>query len=148
MTCFCSFSAFFEPPLLSGQKAQVPNPLGFPGAWPLPGPPPPVVPPDALQPSSTSLAETTRLFPPLPVRLPGVSPASFRSLAPPVNFPTTHPPGGPGAACSSALPITGPSTAHPGQSSFQGFCLLGHCLLPFPPPLPPFLTAVIWGPLG
>ncbi|XP_044096251.1 protein transport protein Sec31B isoform X4 [Neovison vison] len=106
--------AFFEPPLLSGQKAQVPNPLGFPGAWPLPGPPPPVVPPDALQPSSTSLAETTRLFPPLPVRLPGVSPASFRSLAPPVNFPTTHPPGGPGAACSSALPITGPSTAHPG----------------------------------
>ncbi|XP_032168927.1 protein transport protein Sec31B isoform X9 [Mustela erminea] len=106
--------AFFEPPLLSGQKAQISNPLGFPGAWPLPGPPPPVVPPDAIQPSSASLAETTRLFPPLPVRLPGVSPASFGSLAPPVNFSTTHPPGGPGAACSSALPITGPSTAHPG----------------------------------
>ncbi|XP_032738174.1 protein transport protein Sec31B isoform X5 [Lontra canadensis] len=106
--------ALFEPPLLSGQKAQVPNPLGFPGTWPLPGPPPPVVPPDTIQPSSTSLAETTGLFPPLPVRLPGVSPTSFRSLAPPVNFSTTHPPGGPGAACSSALPITGPSTAHPG----------------------------------
>ncbi|XP_012910099.2 protein transport protein Sec31B isoform X8 [Mustela putorius furo] len=106
--------AFFEPPLLSGQKAQISNPLGFPGAWPLPGPPPPVVSSDAIQPSSTSLAETTRLFPPLPVRLPGVSPASFGSLAPPVNFSTTHPPGGPGAACSSALPITGPSTAHPG----------------------------------
>ncbi|XP_077933357.1 protein transport protein Sec31B isoform X5 [Halichoerus grypus] len=106
--------ALFEPLLLKGQKAQVPNLMGFPGTWPLPGPPPPMVPPDVIQPGSTSLAETTRLFPPLPVRLPGVSPTSFRSLAPPVNFSATHPPGGPGAACSSALPTTGPSTAHPG----------------------------------
>ncbi|XP_027954678.1 protein transport protein Sec31B isoform X4 [Eumetopias jubatus] len=106
--------ALFEPLLLRGQKAQVPNPMGFPGTWPLPGPPPPMVPPDVIQPGSTSLAETTRLFPPLPVRLPGVSPTSFRSLAPPVNFSATHPPGGPGATCCSALPTTGPSTAHPG----------------------------------
>ncbi|XP_027450028.2 protein transport protein Sec31B isoform X2 [Zalophus californianus] len=106
--------ALFEPLLLRGQKAQVPNPMGFPGTWPLPGPPPPMVPPDVIQPGSTSLAETTRLFPPLTVRLPGVSPTSFRSLAPPVNFSATHPPGGPGATCCSALPTTGPSTAHPG----------------------------------
>ncbi|XP_006751112.2 protein transport protein Sec31B-like isoform X1 [Leptonychotes weddellii] len=109
--------ALFEPLLLRGQKAQVPNLMGFPGTWPLPGPPPPMVPPDVIQPGSTSLAETARLFPPLPVRLPGVSPTSFRSLAPPVSFSATHPPGGPGAACSSALPTTGPSTAHPGPQA-------------------------------
>lgn len=137
MTCFCSFSALFESPLLRGQKAQVPNPMGFPETWPLPGAPPPMVPPDVIQPASTSLAETTRLFPSLPVRLPGVSPTSLQSLAPPVNFSVTHSPGGPGAACSCALPTTGLLTAHPGQSSFHGFCLLGHCLLLFPSPRPP-----------
>ncbi|XP_064451230.1 protein transport protein Sec31B isoform X10 [Mirounga angustirostris] len=109
--------ALFEPLLLRGQKAQVPNLMGFPGTWPLPGPPPPMVPPDVIQPGSTSLAETARLFPPLPVRLPGVSPTSFRSLAPPGSFSVTHPPGGPGAACSSVLPTTGPSTAHPGPQA-------------------------------
>ncbi|XP_034883090.1 protein transport protein Sec31B isoform X2 [Mirounga leonina] len=109
--------ALFEPLLLRGQKAQVPNLMGFPGTWPLPGPPPPMVPPDVIQPGSTSLAETARLFPPLPVRLPGVSPTSFRSLAPPGSFSATHPPGGPGAACSSILPTTGPSTAHPGPQA-------------------------------
>ncbi|XP_008704837.1 protein transport protein Sec31B isoform X3 [Ursus maritimus] len=106
--------ALFESPLLRGQKAQVPNPMGFPGTWPLPGAPPPMVPPDVIQPASTSLAETTRLFPSLPVRLPGVSPTSLQSLAPPVNFSVTHSPGGPGAACSCALPTTGLLTAHPG----------------------------------
>uniref|UniRef100_A0A452QGG0 SEC31 homolog B, COPII coat complex component n=1 Tax=Ursus americanus TaxID=9643 RepID=A0A452QGG0_URSAM len=106
--------ALFESPLLRGQKAQVPNPMGFPETWPLPGAPPPMVPPDVIQPASTSLAETTRLFPSLPVRLPGVSPTSLQSLAPPVNFSVTHSPGGPGAACSCALPTTGLLTAHPG----------------------------------
>ncbi|KAM8912075.1 protein transport protein Sec31B isoform 1-T1 [Lycaon pictus] len=105
--------ALFEPPLLR-QKAQVPNPMGFPGTWPLPGLPPPMATPDIRQPGSTSIAETTQLFPLLPVRLPGVSPTSFQSLAPPVNFPMTHPPGGPGTTCSSVFPTTGPSSAQQG----------------------------------
>nr|XP_055156016.1 protein transport protein Sec31B isoform X6 [Nyctereutes procyonoides] len=105
--------ALFEPPLLR-QKVQVPNPMGFPGTWPLPGQPPSMATPDIRQPGSTSIAETTRLFPLLPVRLPGVSPTSFQSLAPPVDFPMTHPPGGPGTTCSSVLPTTGPSSAQQG----------------------------------
>lgn len=138
MTCFCSFSALFEPPLLREQKAQVPNPTGFPGTWPPPGPPPPMAPPDTIQPGSASLAETAQQLPLLPVRLPGLSPMSFQSPAPPVSFPVTHPPGGPGAPCSNALPTTGLSTVPPGQSSFHGFPFLDHCLLLLPSPLPPY----------
>ncbi|XP_053062812.1 protein transport protein Sec31B isoform X5 [Acinonyx jubatus] len=106
--------ALFEPPLLREQKAQVPNPTGFPGTWPPPGPPPPMAPPDTIQPVSASLAETAQQLPLLPVRLPGLSPMSFQSPAPPVSFPVTHPPGGPGAPCSNALPTTGLSTVPPG----------------------------------
>ncbi|XP_032451039.1 protein transport protein Sec31B isoform X7 [Lynx canadensis] len=106
--------ALFEPPLLREQKAQVPNPTGFPGTWPPPGPPPPMAPPDTIQPGSASLAETAQQLPLLPVRLPGPSPMSFQSPAPPVSFPVTHPPGGPGAPCSNALPTTGLSTVPPG----------------------------------
>ncbi|XP_042764322.1 protein transport protein Sec31B isoform X4 [Panthera leo] len=106
--------ALFEPPLLREQKAQVPNPTGFPGTWPPPGPPPPMAPPDTIQPGSASLAETAQQIPLLPVRLPGLSPMSFQSPAPPVSFPVTHPPGGPGAPCSNALPTTGLSTVPPG----------------------------------
>ncbi|XP_042816452.1 protein transport protein Sec31B isoform X13 [Panthera tigris] len=106
--------ALFEPPLLREQKAQVPNPTGFPGTWPPPGPPPPMAPPDTIQPGSASLAETAQQIPLLPVRLPGLSPMSFQSPAPPVSFPVTHPPGGPGAPCSNALPTTGVSTVPPG----------------------------------
>ncbi|XP_019669271.3 protein transport protein Sec31B isoform X11 [Felis catus] len=106
--------ALFEPPLLREQKAQVPNPTGFPGTWPPPGPPPPMAPPDTIQPGSASLAETAQQLPLLPVRLPGLSPMSFQSPAPPVSFPVTHPPGGPGAPCSNALPTTGLSTVPPG----------------------------------
>ncbi|XP_058553466.1 protein transport protein Sec31B isoform X8 [Neofelis nebulosa] len=106
--------ALFEPPLLREQKAQVPNPTGFPGTWPPPGPPPPMAPPDTIQPGSASLAETAQQIPLLPVRLPGLSPMSFQSPAPPVGFPVTHPPGGPGAPRSNALPTTGLSTVPPG----------------------------------
>ncbi|VFV24479.1 Hypothetical predicted protein [Lynx pardinus] len=106
--------ALFEPPLLREQKAQVPNPTVFPGTWPPPGPPPPMAPPDTIQPGSASLAETAQQLPLLPVRLPGPSPMSFQSPAPPVSFPVTHPPGGPGAPCSNALPTTGLSTVPPG----------------------------------
>ncbi|XP_019314691.2 protein transport protein Sec31B isoform X3 [Panthera pardus] len=106
--------ALFEPPLLREQKAQVPNPTGFPGTWPPPGPPPPMAPPDTIQPGSASLVETAQQIPLLPVRLPGLSPMSFQSPAPPVSFPVTHPPGGPGAPCSNALPTTGLSTVPPG----------------------------------
>ncbi|XP_045294535.1 protein transport protein Sec31B isoform X7 [Leopardus geoffroyi] len=106
--------ALFEPPLLREQKAQVPNPTGFPGTWPPPGPPPPMAPPDTIQPGSASLAETAQQLPLLPVRLPDLSPMSFQSPAPPVSFPVTHPPGGPGAPCSNALPTTGLSTVPPG----------------------------------
>ncbi|XP_042764334.1 protein transport protein Sec31B isoform X15 [Panthera leo] len=109
--------ALFEPPLLREQKAQVPNPTGFPGTWPPPGPPPPMAPPDTIQPGSASLAETAQQIPLLPVRLPGLSPMSFQSPAPPVSFPVTHPPGGPGAPCSNALPTTGLSTVPPASAA-------------------------------
>ncbi|XP_042816456.1 protein transport protein Sec31B isoform X16 [Panthera tigris] len=109
--------ALFEPPLLREQKAQVPNPTGFPGTWPPPGPPPPMAPPDTIQPGSASLAETAQQIPLLPVRLPGLSPMSFQSPAPPVSFPVTHPPGGPGAPCSNALPTTGVSTVPPASAA-------------------------------
>ncbi|XP_039105190.1 protein transport protein Sec31B isoform X1 [Hyaena hyaena] len=106
--------ALFEPPLLRGQKAQVPNPMGFAGTWPPPGPPPPVAPLDIVQPGSASLAQTAQRLPLHPVRLPGVSPLSFQPPAPPVSFPVSHPPGGPGAPCSSTPPTTGLVAAPPG----------------------------------
>ncbi|XP_029788240.1 protein transport protein Sec31B isoform X1 [Suricata suricatta] len=106
--------ALFELPLLRGQKAQVPNPMGFPGTWPPPGPPLPMAPPDIVQPGSSSLAQTGQRLPLLPVGHLGVSPMSFQPPAPPVSFPATHPPGGPGAPCSSASPTTGLAAAPPG----------------------------------
>lgn len=138
MTCFCSTSALSQPQLLRGQRAQDLNPMGFPGTWPLPGPPPPVAPPDIMQPGSASLPETPRLIPLLPVRPPGLSPVSSQPPVPPVSFPVAHPPGGPGAPCSSTLPTTGILTPYPGQSSFHGFPCLGHCLSLLPSPLLPW----------
>ncbi|XP_070078887.1 protein transport protein Sec31B isoform X18 [Equus caballus] len=106
--------ALSQPQLLRGQRAQDLNPMGFPGTWPLPGPPPPVAPPDIMQPGSASLPETPRLIPLLPVRPPGLSPVSSQPPVPPVSFPVAHPPGGPGAPCSSTLPTTGILTPYPG----------------------------------
>ncbi|XP_070415125.1 protein transport protein Sec31B isoform X22 [Equus przewalskii] len=106
--------ALSQPQLLRGQRAQDLNPMGFPGTWPLPGPPPPVAPPDIMQPGSASLPETPRLIPLLPVRPPGLSPVSSPPPVPPVSFPVAHPPGGPGAPCSSTLPTTGILTPYPG----------------------------------
>lgn len=151
MTCFCTASALSQPQLLRGQTAQAPNPVGFPGTWPLPGPLPPMATRDLLQPGSTSLAETARLLPLLPVRPPGLSPLSAPPPAPRVSFPAAHPPRGPGAPCSGISPVAGILAPHPGQSSFHGLCLLGHCLPLLPFPLPPpgvsFLSPDELGPL-
>ncbi|XP_007938222.1 protein transport protein Sec31B [Orycteropus afer afer] len=95
---------------LGGQRTQAPNPVGIPGMWPLPGPPPPMAPPGIMQPGSTSLPETPRL---LPVRPPGPSTLSYQPSAPPATFLVAHPPGGPGAPCFSTLPTPGISILHP-----------------------------------
>lgn len=119
MTYFCSTSASSQPQLLGGQRVQAPNPVGFPGTWPLPGSPLLMACPDITQPGSTSLPETPRLFPLLPLRPPGPSHMVSHAPAPPVSFPVPYPPGGPVAPCSSVLPTTGILTPHPGQSSFH-----------------------------
>uniref|UniRef100_A0A8C6QGV2 SEC31 homolog B, COPII coat complex component n=1 Tax=Nannospalax galili TaxID=1026970 RepID=A0A8C6QGV2_NANGA len=107
--------ALSQPQQLGGQRAQGTNPVGFPGIWPLPGPPPLMASPDIMQPASTSLPETPRLFPLPPMGPPGPATLSSQPLASPVSFPVTYPPGGPGAPCSSALPSIGILTPHPGS---------------------------------
>ncbi|XP_054437335.1 protein transport protein Sec31B isoform X2 [Pteronotus mesoamericanus] len=106
--------ALSQPQLLRGQRAQASNPVGFPGTWPLPGPPPPMAPPGIMQPGSASLPETARLLPFLPTRPPGLSPMSSQPQAPPASFPAAHLPWGPGALCSSTIQTTGTLTSHSG----------------------------------
>ncbi|XP_074195293.1 protein transport protein Sec31B isoform X7 [Rhinolophus sinicus] len=106
--------AFSQPQLLKGQRVQAPNPMGFPGTWPLPGSFPPMAPSDIMQSGSASLPETAGLLPLLPMRPPGLGPVSSQPPAPPISFPMAHPPGGPGVPCSGALPTTGILTPHPG----------------------------------
>lgn len=111
----CPISALSQPQLLRGQRAQAPNPVGFPGTWPLLAPP--MVPPDIMQPGSVPLPGAPPVPPLLPVRAPGFSPMSSQPPAPPVSFPGAHPPGGPGTPHAGVLPTTGILTPHPGQSS-------------------------------
>uniref|UniRef100_G3THB3 Protein transport protein Sec31A n=1 Tax=Loxodonta africana TaxID=9785 RepID=G3THB3_LOXAF len=112
--------ALSQPHFLGGQRTQAPNSMGLPGMWPLPGPPPPMASPDIMQPGSTSLPETSRLFPLLPVRPPGPSPMSSQPPPPPVSSLVAYPPGGLGAPYSSALPTTGILTSYPGtQNSWK-----------------------------
>ncbi|KAB1271689.1 Protein transport protein Sec31B [Camelus dromedarius] len=106
--------ALSQPQLLGGQRVQAPNPVYFPGTWPLPGPPPPTAPPDIRQPGSASLPETSRLLPLLSVRPPGLSPGSSQPPALPVSFSAAHPPGGPGAPCTGVLPAAGTLMPHQG----------------------------------
>ncbi|XP_036079197.1 protein transport protein Sec31B isoform X3 [Rousettus aegyptiacus] len=106
--------ALSQPQLLRGQRVQAPNPVGFPGTWPPPGHPPLMAPSDIMQPGSASLPESARLLPLHPVRPPGLGPMSSQPPTPPVSFPAAHPPGGPGASCSSALSTTDVLTPHPG----------------------------------
>ncbi|CAK6436187.1 unnamed protein product [Pipistrellus nathusii] len=106
--------ALSQPQLLRGQEAQAPNPLGFPGTWPLPGSPPPMAPPGLMQPDSAPLPETARLLPFLPMRPPDLRPVSSQPPGPPDSFPVAHPPGGPGAPCSSTIQTTGILIPHPG----------------------------------
>ncbi|XP_023599008.1 protein transport protein Sec31B isoform X1 [Myotis lucifugus] len=106
--------ALSQPQLLRGQRVQAPNLMGFPGTWPLPGPPPPMAPSGIMQPDSAPLPETARLLPFLPMRPPVLSPVSSQPPGPPVSFPAAHPPGGPGAPCSSTIQTTGILTPHPG----------------------------------
>ena len=150
MICFCSTSALPQPQLLRGQRAQAPNPVGFPGTWPLPVPPPPMAPSGIMQPGSASLPEAAQLLPFLHTRPPGLGPVSSQPPAPPVSFPAAHLPWGPGAPCSSTIQTTGTLTPQPGQSSFHGFPFLGHCLSS-----PPqyhleslFLKPMNWGPFS
>ncbi|XP_024411509.2 protein transport protein Sec31B isoform X2 [Desmodus rotundus] len=103
-----------QPQLLRGQRAQAPNPVGFPGTWPLPGPPPPMAPSGIMQPGSASLPEAAQLLPFLPTRPPGLGPVSSQPPAPPVSFPAAHLPWGPGAPCSSTIQTTGTLTPQPG----------------------------------
>ncbi|XP_012517160.1 PREDICTED: protein transport protein Sec31B isoform X2 [Propithecus coquereli] len=103
--------ALSQPQLLGGQRAQAPNPVGFLGTWPLPGPSPPMASLDIVQPGSTSLPETSRLLPLLPVRLLDPSPMSSQPPVPPASFPAAYTPGG--APCSSTIPATGILTSHP-----------------------------------
>ncbi|XP_006157448.1 protein transport protein Sec31B isoform X3 [Tupaia chinensis] len=111
---------FSQPQLVGGQRAQTPNPVGFPGTWPLPGAPPPVASTSVMQPGSASLPEPPRLLPLLPVRPPAPGPVSFQPPAPPASFPVEFPPGGPSTPCSSAFPATGILTVHPGpQDSWK-----------------------------
>nr|KAF6322832.1 SEC31-like protein B, COPII coat complex component [Pipistrellus kuhlii] len=106
--------ALSQPQLLRGQRAQAPNPMGFPGTWPLPGPPPPMAPSGIMQPDSAPLPEAARLLPFLPMRPPDLRPVSSQPPDPPVSFPAAHPPGGPGASCSSTTQTTGILIPHPG----------------------------------
>ncbi|XP_015414836.1 PREDICTED: protein transport protein Sec31B isoform X9 [Myotis davidii] len=106
--------ALSQPQLLRGQRTQVPNLMGFPGTWPLPGPPAPMAPSGIMQPDSAPLPETARLLPFLPMRPPVLSPVSSQPPGPPVSFPAAHPPGGPGAPCPSTIQATGILTPHPG----------------------------------
>nr|XP_055108004.1 protein transport protein Sec31B isoform X3 [Symphalangus syndactylus] len=109
-----------QPQLLGGQRVQAPNPVGFPGTWPLPGSPLPMACPDIMRPGSTSLPETPRLFPLLPLRPLGPSRMVSHTPAPPASFPVPYLPGDPGAPCSSVLPTTGILTPHPGpQDSWK-----------------------------
>ncbi|XP_012624132.1 protein transport protein Sec31B isoform X2 [Microcebus murinus] len=105
--------ALSQTQLLGGQRAQAPNPVGFLGTWPLPGPSPPMASLDIMQPGPTSLPETSRLLPLLPVRPLGPNTMSSQPPGPPASFPTAYPPGGPAAPCSSTIPATGILTSHP-----------------------------------
>lgn len=136
---FCFTSALSQAQLLRGQRVQAPNLIGFPGTWPLPGPPPPMAPSGIMQPDSVPLPETARLLPFLPMRPPDLSPVSSQPPGPPVSFPAAHSPGGPGAPCSSTIQTTSILTPHPGQSSFHGFLFSAIASLPplsLPHPLP------------
>ncbi|KAM5272433.1 protein transport protein Sec31B [Ctenodactylus gundi] len=105
--------------LLVGQRAQVANTVGFPGTWPLPGPSPLMTSP-LLQPTSSSLPETPRLFPLPPVGSQGPSLLGSQLLASPAGFPVTYSPGAPGTSCSGALPGASNLTPHPGpQNSWK-----------------------------
>ncbi|KAM9702908.1 protein transport protein Sec31B isoform 4-T4 [Dama dama] len=104
--------ALSQPQLLRGQRAQAPNPVGFPGTWPFLVPP--MAPPDIMQPGSVPLPGAPPVPPLLPVRAPGFSPMSSQPTAPPVSFPGAHPPGGPGTSRAGVLPTTGILTPHPG----------------------------------
>lgn len=121
MACYCPISASSQPRLLGRPRVQAPNPVRFPGTWPLPGPPPPMAPADIMPPGSASLPETPRLVPLLPVRTPGLGPMNSQPPAPPVSLPAAHPSGGPGAPCASAPPATDLLTPQPGQSSPMAF---------------------------
>ncbi|XP_076778223.1 protein transport protein Sec31B isoform X2 [Arvicanthis niloticus] len=99
--------ALSQPQPFGGQSVQAVNPAGFCGAWPLPGPSPVMVSPDILQPGSTHLPETPRLLPLPPVGSPGPNPLHSQPSASPVTLSVAHPPGGPGAPCSSTLPSSG-----------------------------------------
>uniref|UniRef100_A0A8D1P4P3 Protein transport protein Sec31A n=1 Tax=Sus scrofa TaxID=9823 RepID=A0A8D1P4P3_PIG len=103
-----------QPRLLGRPRVQAPNPVRFPGTWPLPGPPPPMAPADIMPPGSASLPETPRLVPLLPVRTPGLGPMNSQPPAPPVSLPAAHPSGGAGAPCASAPPATDLLTPQPG----------------------------------
>eukprot|EP00073_Rattus_norvegicus_P042838 XP_017444770.1 PREDICTED: protein transport protein Sec31B isoform X2 [Rattus norvegicus] len=106
--------AFSQPQPFGGQSVQAINPVGFCGTWPLPGPTPVMAPPDVMQPGSTHLPETPRLLPLPPVGPPGPTPLSSQPAASPVTFSVAHPPGGPGAPRSSALPSSGILATRPG----------------------------------
>ncbi|XP_069316216.1 protein transport protein Sec31B isoform X2 [Eulemur rufifrons] len=105
--------ALSQPQLLRGQRAQAPNPVGFLGTCPLPGPSPPMASLDIMQPGPTPLPETSRLLSLPPVRPLGPRPMSSQPPGPPASFPAAYPPGGPGAPCSSTLTATGILTSHP-----------------------------------
>ncbi|XP_055280839.1 protein transport protein Sec31B isoform X9 [Moschus berezovskii] len=104
--------ALSQPQLLGGQRVQAPNPVGFPGTWPLLASP--MAPPDIMQPGSVSLPWAPPVPTLLPVRAPGFSPMSSQPPAPPVSFPAAHPPGGPGTPRAGVLPATGITIPHLG----------------------------------
>ncbi|XP_037063121.1 protein transport protein Sec31B isoform X6 [Peromyscus leucopus] len=107
-------------PQLLGQSARATNPVGFSGAWPLPGPRPPTASPDAMQPGCPLLPQTPGLLPLAPMGPPGPNPLSSPPSGSPVTFPVAGPPGGPGAPRSRTLPSTGSWTPHPGpQDAWQ-----------------------------
>ncbi|XP_012579356.1 PREDICTED: protein transport protein Sec31B isoform X2 [Condylura cristata] len=103
--------ALSQPQQLREQKAQALNPVGVPGSWPFPGLLTPTAPTDLTQPGSASLSVRPQL---LPVSPPDLSLLSLQPLAAPISFPVAPPPGGPGAPCSSSLPVTSLLTPHPG----------------------------------
>ncbi|XP_055416431.1 protein transport protein Sec31B isoform X6 [Bubalus kerabau] len=104
--------ALSQPQLLGGQRAQAPNPVGFPGTWPLLAPS--MAPPNIMQSGSVPLPRAPPVPPLFPVRAPGFSPMSSQPPAAPVSFPVAHPPGGPGTPCAGVLPTTGILIPHPG----------------------------------